>query len=85
MPAGWRVFTSRQVLDRWETRSSYSAEALVAYWDWVLARTQDGPPDDALRVYDDEDLFLALVPGTTLVVSFLAITQDQALIVKDIA
>ena len=85
MPEGWRVLTSKQVLDRWEARSSYSPEALVAYWDWVLARTQYGPPEDALRVYGDDELFLAGVPGTTLIVTFLAIAHDQAMIVKDIA
>ena len=84
MPGSWRVFTAQQVFDRWEARSSYSLDALVAYWDWVVARTQHGPPDNALRVYGDEELFVADIPGTTVVVTFLAIGQDQAIIVKEI-
>jgi hypothetical protein len=81
----WRIRTSRHVLDRWAEASTYSAHALVAYWEWVQVVNRDGPPDDAIQVFSDDDLFLASIPGTNVVVSFLVSVQDRVVIVKEIA
>lgn len=80
----WRVLTSRQVLDRWADGPSYSPRSLVAYWEWVQDVNRDGPPDDAIQVLADDDLFLAGIAGTNLVVSFLVSVHDQVIIVKEI-
>lgn len=80
----WRVLTSRQVLDRWAEGPTYSPRSLVAYWEWVDEINRDGPPDDAIQVFGDDDLFLAGIAGTTLVVSFLVSVQDRVIIVKEI-
>jgi hypothetical protein len=71
-------------LDGWDARPSYSQRNLVAYWEWVQQVNHDGPPDDAIRVFGDDELMLAGIPGTNLVVSFLASIQDRVIIVKEI-
>ncbi|HEY4408506.1 MAG TPA: hypothetical protein VGO87_01380 [Acidimicrobiia bacterium] len=76
--------TSRQVLDRWAEQPSYSPRTLVAYWEWAQEVNRDGPPDDAVRIFGDDELMLASLPGTNLVVSFLVSVQDRVVIVKDI-
>jgi len=83
-PGEWRVHTSRQVLDRWAERASYTPHRLVAYLEWVVARTLNGPPDDAIRVFGEDELMLADIPGTPLVVSFFVVVQDRMIIVKEI-
>jgi hypothetical protein len=65
VPDEWRVLTSRQVFDRWEARPSYSQRNLVAYWEWVQQVNHDGPPDDAIRVFGDDELMLAGRPPTS--------------------
>lgn len=84
MPDEWRVLTSGQVLDRWAEQPSYSPRTLVAYWEWAQEVNRDGPPDDAVRIFGDDELMLASLPGTNLVVSFLVSVQDRVVIVKDI-
>ena len=84
MPDEWRVLTSRQVFDHWAGQSSYSARRRVAYWEWVQDVNRDGPPDDAIRVFGDDDLYLASISGTNLVVSFLVSVQDRVIIVREI-
>jgi hypothetical protein len=76
--------TSGQVLDRWAEQPSYSPRTLVAYWEWAQEVNRDGPPDDAVRIFGDDELMLASLPGTNLVVSFLVSVQDRVVIVKDI-
>ena len=85
MPDEWRVLTPRRVLDRWAEQPSCSPRTLVAYWEWAQEVNRDGPPDDAIHVFADDELLLARVPGTNLVVSFLASVQDRVVIVKEIA
>ena len=41
-------------------------------------------PDDAIRVFGDDDLYLASISGTNLVVSFLVSVQDRVIIVREI-
>ena len=84
MPDEWRVLTSRQVLDRGAGQWSYSARALVAYWEWVQDVNRDGPPVDAVRAFGDDDLYPASISGTKLVISFLVSGQDRVIIVKEI-
>jgi hypothetical protein len=84
LPDEWRVHTSKQVLDRWAQRASYSQQRLVAYWDWVVARTLHGPPVDTIRPFGEEELLLADIPGTPLVVAFFVSVQDRMIIVKEI-
>ena len=56
----------------------------MAYWEWVVARTLDGPPEEAIRVFGEDELMLVDLPGTPLVVSFFAVVQDRMIIVKEI-
>ena len=39
------------MVDRWAERASYSPRRLVAYWEWVVARTLNGPPKEAIPVF----------------------------------
>jgi hypothetical protein len=65
------------VLDRWAERPSYSQGNLVAYWEWVQRLNRNGPPDDTIRVFGDDELWLAGITGTNLVVAFFVSAQDQ--------
>ena len=56
----------------------------MAYLEWVVARTLNGPPEEAIRVFGEDELMLADLPGTPLVVSFYVVVQDRMIIVKEI-
>ena len=43
-----------------------------------------GPPEEAIRVFGEDELMLADIPGTPLVVSFFVVVQDRMIIVKEI-
>jgi hypothetical protein len=85
VPDEWRVLTSQAVLDRWAALPSYSQRHIVAYWEWVEDVNRDGPPAETVRVFGDDELLLAGIPGTALVVSFFASVHDRVIVVKEIA
>lgn len=79
----WRVDYARALL-RWFETASPSEEQSAAVVAWIEALRVHGPPDDAVHVFADDDLYLAREPTTGTVVSFLAIAQDRIVIVREI-
>jgi len=48
---------------------------------WVERALDEGPPDDSALLYGE--LYSAIVPDAGVRVTFLAIMQDRAMIVKE--
>ena len=82
MPDGWSVLYQPAV-ERWLDRSptGWDIDRLL---DWLDANRTEGPPDDAVRVFDDDDLYAAGVPRTGIVVTFLVIVHERLIILKEI-
>lgn len=59
---------------------------------WLDECKREGPPDDAVRIYADEDLYYAVVPGTAIdgvsvVIEYLVVADDREhlVIVREIS
>jgi hypothetical protein len=79
----WRVLFDA-ALERWEQGAS--DEQVVAFLEWVLGRTQNGPPTEgAVRVpLEEEELFVNRIQVANAVVTYYVVTWERLIIVKDI-
>jgi len=75
----WRV-NADAALDRWESVQPESR--IDAVYEWLLEVAENGPPASAISAPWDEDLLVARIPSVEVVVTFLAIAQDQYVLVK---
>ena len=77
----WRVEAS-DALDAWEPGKSEWRVQLLH--DWLSDLTNRGPPGEAVSAPWDEDLLVTVVESVGVVVSLLAVAQDQYIRVKAI-
>ena len=61
-------------------------QAVEAVVVWLDERQGQGPPDDAVQIYADEDLYDAVVSGSTVVITCLLVVDDgeRLIIVREI-
>ncbi|MHB1534033.1 MAG: hypothetical protein ACYC1D_05375 [Acidimicrobiales bacterium] len=48
--------------------------------DWIESMRRDGPPADGVSVWDDEEVYLALVPRTRLVCRYFVIVHERLIV-----
>ena len=90
LPDAWSVLYNDALLRWLDLRPPERAvDAVVAWLDECQRR---GPPDDAVQIYEDNDLYYAVVPGTavdgvSVVIQYLVVADDRErlIIVRDLA
>jgi len=75
----WRIDANR-ALDAWEPGQPVSR--IEAVHAWLLERSEAGPSSGAISAPWDEDLFVDRIPAADLIVTFLAVAQDQYIVIK---
>ena len=82
--SAWRL-SFEEAFERWETTENpepaRSIQVLRLFLDWQ----EEGPPQDAIPVPLDEELYVALVPATTLVITYYVVAYERLILVKDIS
>lgn len=80
LPDAWSVLYDDALL-RWldHRPPERAVEAVVA---WLDECRRHGSPEDAVRIYADEDLYYAMVPGSTVddvtvVIKYLLVADDR--------
>lgn len=75
----WSVLYDEALLRWLDTRP---AEGQVdAFVQWVDYIRNSGPPAAAVRIYEDDDLYVAIVPGTEL--EGISVSVEFRLVVDD--
>ncbi len=79
----WRVILQGSYA-AWEERDHPAEDRRVALLEWFADLVETGPPDDSLPVPFQPDLYLCRAASADVLVSFLAVTYEQLIIVKEI-
>ncbi|HET6917089.1 MAG TPA: hypothetical protein VFH56_13435 [Acidimicrobiales bacterium] len=48
--------------------------------DWIEALRESGPPSNGVRVWDDDDLYIAQVPRTSLIARYYVIVHELLIV-----
>ena len=89
LPDTWSVLYN-DALFRWLDHRP-PEQAVDAVVVWLDERQGKGPPDDAVQIYADEDLYYSVVSGSTVdgasvVITYLLVVDDRErlIIVREI-
>lgn len=80
----WRVILQASYAT-WEERDHPDEDRRIALLEWLADLVETGPPDDSLPVPFQPDLYVCRAAAADVLVSFLAMTYEQLIIVKEIA
>lgn len=81
--AGW-IVAYEEALHAWESTSQPSSVLLVEVLGWLMDVTESGPPADHLPVPLEEDLYVSRIPGTSVIVTYLALAYEKRVMVRRI-
>jgi hypothetical protein len=70
-------------VERWRQDSGPSEDRATAFYDWCLVVVGEGPPDDALPIPGEPDAYLASIDAAGVLVTFLAVEQDQPVFIRN--
>lgn len=79
----WRVILQGSYA-AWEERDHPDEDRRVALLEWFADLVETGPPDGSLPVPIQPDLYLCRAASADVLVSFLAVTYEELIIVKEI-
>ncbi len=79
----WRVILQGSYA-AWEERDHPDEDRRVALLEWFADLVETGPPDDSLPVPFQADLYVCRAVTPDVLVSLLAVTYEQLIIVKEI-
>ena len=63
--------------DAWQAADHPNTDRLVAVLTWILRFIDLGPPDDALPVPIEEDLYVSRVPDAEVFATYLALGHER--------
>ena len=72
--------TPNKALDAWEPGQPDSR--IDAVHAWLLELSEHGPSPGAISAPWDEDLLMDGIPAADLIVTLLAVAQDQYIVIK---
>ncbi len=52
--------------------------------DWIARLRQAGPPTDAMKVWEDDDFYLARVSRSEVICRYLVVDYERLIILKDL-
>lgn len=81
--ADWHV-DYRAALESWEARVRPDPDVAVPVLEWLMQVVEMGPPDDHFPVPLVEDLYVSRVPGTTVEVTYLALSYERRIVIRRI-
>lgn len=79
----WRVILQGSY-EAWEQRDRPDQDRQVALLEWLAHILESGPPDDSMPVPLQPDLYVCRAQPADVLVSFLVVTYEQLIIVKEI-
>ena len=79
----WRVILHGSY-ETWEERDHPDEDRRIALLEWFADLVETGPPNDSLPVPLQPDLYVCRAGPADVLVSFLAVTYEQLIIVKEI-
>jgi len=79
----WRIILHGSYA-AWEGRDHPDDDQRIALLEWLADLVETGPPDDSLPVPLQPDLYVCRAAAADVLVSFLAVTYEQLIIVKEI-
>ncbi len=84
MPNAWRFSGPHlaTAVEEWRRAHKPSANEVAAFYDWAMAVIDSGPPTNSLPVPHREEEYVDLVGSVGVFVTFLAVAQDQVVIVR---
>jgi hypothetical protein len=71
-------------LQDWECRRRLNPELTISVLEWSMLAVERGPSDDHFPVPLVEDLYVSLVPGTNVEVTYLALAYKRRMIIRRI-
>lgn len=71
-------------LEAWEVRARPPSDAVLAVLSWLLEVVAAGPPDEHLPVPLEEDLYVSRIPGTSVFITYLALTYERRVVIRRI-
>lgn len=75
----WTVWYE-DALTRWVLDAQPDAWTVERVEDWITTRRAYGPPDDGVPIFDDDDVFSAVVPRALVVATYRVVGGHERLI-----
>ena len=73
-----------EALEDWEARRQPDPDQLTAVLEWLLDMVDAGPPDDALPVPLNEDLYVSRIAEAGVFVTYLTLAYERRVVIRRI-